>query len=100
MSITGVETITSKELHEQTGAVLDRVKRGERVRVIRNGEADAVIVPPNERVDPSWDEIMAEVWEAAKKSKAAGTSVRPNPVLEERRKRNFALRIRRNARLR
>jgi prevent-host-death family protein len=95
-----METITSKELHEQTGAVLDRVKRGQRVRVIRNGEADAVIVPANETIDPSWNEIMAEVWEAAKKHRLAGTSLKPNAVLEERRKRNFGLRIKRNAHLR
>jgi prevent-host-death family protein len=92
--------VTSKRLHEETGAVLDMVKRGQRVRVIRNGKPDAVIVPANEKVDPFWGEIMAEVWGAAKKSGAERALARPNPILEERRKRNFALRIRRNARLR
>jgi prevent-host-death family protein len=92
--------VTSKQLHEQTGAVLDMVKRGQRVRVIRNGKPDAVIVPPNEKVDPSWGEIVAEVWEEAKKCRAKKVPLRSNPILEERRKRNFALRVRRNARLR
>lgn len=92
--------VTSKQLHEQTAAVLDMVKRGQRVRVIRNGQPDAVIIPPDEKVDPSWDEIMTEVWKAAKTSKSEKTPPRPNPILEERKKRNFALRARRNARLR
>jgi prevent-host-death family protein len=92
--------VTSKQLHEKTGAVLDMVKRGQRVRVIRNGKPDAVIVPPNEKVDPSWEEVMAEVWEAARKSRAKGTLAKPNSVIEERKKRNFGLLVRRNARLR
>ena len=56
--------ITSKELHEQTGSVLDSVKRGQRFRVLRNGTADALLVPANEEIDPSWDEIMANVRKA------------------------------------
>ena len=92
--------VTSKRLHEQTGAVLDMVGRGQRVRVIRNGKPAAVIVPANEKVDPSWGEIMADVWEAARKSRAERALTRPNPIIEERRKRNFALQIRRKARLR
>jgi hypothetical protein len=75
----------------------DMMKRGQRVRVIRSGKPD--VIPPNEKVDPSWEEIMAEVWETAKKSKASKTLARPNPVLKERKKRNFGLRVRRNAHL-
>jgi antitoxin (DNA-binding transcriptional repressor) of toxin-antitoxin stability system len=85
------EAITSKELHEQTGAVLDRVKQGQRFRILRGGEADALLVPANEQIDPSWDEIMVDV----RKARARGGSTRPNPVLAERRKRNYAARLRR-----
>lgn len=91
MSIGKVTSITSKELHEQTGAFLDRVKRGQRFRVLRGGEADALLVPATEQIDPPWEEIMAEV----RRVRAQGKPPRPNPILAERRKRNHAARIRR-----
>jgi antitoxin (DNA-binding transcriptional repressor) of toxin-antitoxin stability system len=84
-------TITSKKLHERTGAFLDRVKRGERFRVLRAGEADALLVPATEEIDPSWDEILAEV----RRARAQGDPPRPNPVLAERRRRDYAARVRR-----
>ena len=83
-------TITSKELHEQTASLLDRVKQGQRFRVLRGGEADALLVPANEELDPSWDEIMADV----RKARESGGPTRPNPILAERRKRNYAARLR------
>jgi antitoxin (DNA-binding transcriptional repressor) of toxin-antitoxin stability system len=83
--------ITSKELHEQTGKFLDSVKRGQRFRIVRSGVADALLVPANEDIDPSWDEIMADVRQARAKIGPA----RPNPILAERRKRNYAARLRR-----
>ena len=91
VSIRFMTEITSKELHEQTGSVLDSVKRGQRFRVLRNGTADALLVPANEEIDPSWDEIMADV----RKARAKGGPTRPNPILAERRKRNYAARLRR-----
>ncbi len=84
-------SITSKELHEQTGALLDRVKQGQRFRVLRGGEADALLVPPTDQVDPPWDEIMAEV----RRARAEGKPPRPNPILGERKKRNYAAGVRR-----
>ncbi len=84
-------SITSKELHEQTGAFLDRVKQGQRFRVLRGGEADALLVPANEQVDPTWDELMADV----RKARAQGHSCQPNPILAERTKRHHAARLRR-----
>jgi antitoxin (DNA-binding transcriptional repressor) of toxin-antitoxin stability system len=87
----GMTSITSKELHEKTGALLDRVKQGQRFRVMRGGEADALLVPANERIDPPWDEIMADV----RKARARGKAPRPNPILAERKKRNYAARVRR-----
>lgn len=91
MPIRNVTSITSKELHEQTGALLDRVKQGQRFRVLRGGEADALLVPATDRVDPPWDEIMSEVRRACAQAKAP----RQNPILAERRRRNHAARIRR-----
>ena len=84
-------SITSKELHEQTGALLDRVKQGQRFRVMRGGEADALLVPATDQIDPPWDEIMAEVRNA----RAQGKPPRPNPILAERRQRQYAARVRR-----
>ena len=83
-------SITSKELHEQTGALLDRVKQGQRFRVLRGGEADALLVPATDQIDPPWAEIMVEV----RRVRAQAKSVRPNPILVERKKRNYAARVR------
>jgi antitoxin (DNA-binding transcriptional repressor) of toxin-antitoxin stability system len=81
--------VTSKMLHEKTGQLLDRARQGERFRVLREGRADAFLVPAAESVDPEWPEIMAEVWQARKKPGAT----RPNPVLKERKARNYAARL-------
>ena len=82
--------ITSKQLHEQTAAMLDRAKGGQRMKVIRNGQPAAWLVPASEEVDPSWDEIMAEV----RKARLTRAPTRSNPVLAERRKRHYAARVR------
>ncbi len=84
-------SITSKELHEQTGTLLDRVKRGQRFRVLRGGETDALLIPATDQIDPPWDDIMAEV----RKARAKGKPPRRNPILAERKKRNHAARVRR-----
>ena len=82
--------ITSKQLHEQTATMLNRAGSGQRIRVIRNGRPTALLIPANEEIDPSWDEIMAEV----RKARAQGHPARPNPILAERKKRHYAARIR------
>lgn len=82
--------VTSKMLHEKTGRILDRVRRGERIRVIRDGKPEAHLIPAEESKDPEWSEIMADVWAAAK----LPGSRRPNPILAERKKRNYAARLR------
>jgi antitoxin (DNA-binding transcriptional repressor) of toxin-antitoxin stability system len=83
-------SITSKELHEQTGALLDLVKQGQRFRVLRGGKADALLVPVSDQVDPPWDEIMEDV----RKARAQGKSLDSNPILVERKKRHHAARPR------
>jgi antitoxin (DNA-binding transcriptional repressor) of toxin-antitoxin stability system len=85
-----VTDITSKTLHEKTGQVLDRARQGERFRVMRDGRPEAFLVPAGETVDPPWNAIMTEVWSAAAKTK----SKRPNPVLKERKARNYGARLR------
>ena len=82
--------ITSKILHEKTANVLDRARRGERFRILRNGKAEALVVPAPENNDPTWDEILVDVKRLAKKP---GTK-KPNPVLEERKSRDYASRVR------
>jgi len=90
VSILDMTSITSKKLHEQTGALLDRVKQGQRFRVLRGGKADALLIPANEQVDPTWDELMVDV----RKARAQSHSCQPNPILAERRKRQYATRLR------
>ena len=82
--------ITSKQLHEQTALMLDRAKGGQRMKIIRNGSPAAWLIPAEEEIDPSWDEIMAEV----RKVRAKGGPTRPNPILAERKKRHYATRVR------
>jgi antitoxin (DNA-binding transcriptional repressor) of toxin-antitoxin stability system len=91
VSIKGYMTdVTSKLLHEKTGQLLDRARQGERFRILRDGRAEAFLVPATEAVDPEWKEIMSEVWKAQK----GPGSKRPNPILKERRARNYAARLR------
>jgi antitoxin (DNA-binding transcriptional repressor) of toxin-antitoxin stability system len=71
--------------------MLDRAKGGQRMKVLRNGKPDALLVPADEEIDPSWDEIMAEVRAAREAIQKKGISPRPNPVLEERRRRQAAI---------
>lgn len=82
--------VTSKMLHEKTGQLLDRARQGERFRVLRDGRADAFLIPAGETIDPEWTEIMAEVWKA---QKTRGPK-RQNPVLKDRKSRNYAARVR------
>jgi len=83
--------VTSKLLHEKTGQLLDRVRRGERFKIVRDGVPDGYLVPASESVDPEWSEIMSEVWAI----RAKGGTTRPNPILAERKKRNYAPGLRR-----
>jgi antitoxin (DNA-binding transcriptional repressor) of toxin-antitoxin stability system len=82
--------VTSKVLHEKTGQLLDRARQGERFRILREGRTEAFLIPAGEAVDPEWTEIMSEVWKARK---APGPK-RPNPILKERKARNYAARLR------
>jgi len=82
--------ITSKTLHEKTAQVLDRARRGERFRVLRDGKPDALVVPVNGAIDPEWSEILNDVRRLSKRQGAK----KANPVLMERKRRNYASRLR------
>jgi antitoxin (DNA-binding transcriptional repressor) of toxin-antitoxin stability system len=90
-----LQDITCKKLHDETGKIVRAVKRGQKFRVSLDGKHSALIVPANENVDPSWEEIMAEVNQAREVIRAQGISLKPNPILEERKRRNYAARLRR-----
>jgi hypothetical protein len=80
--------VTSKTLHEKTGQLLVRARPGE----VPHPAAWACrsLSAPAEAVDSEWPEIMAEVWRAQKGPRPK----RPNPILKERRTRNYAARLR------
>ena len=77
-------------LHEKTDQLLARVRQGESFRVLRDGRPIAFLIPAAEAVDPEWTEIMSDVWKAQK----ARAPKRPNPVLKERKARNYAAGLR------
>ena len=91
VSIYCMTDVTSKMLHEKTGQLLDRARQGERFRIVRGGRAEAFLISATEVIDPEWREIMTGVWKA---QEGAGPR-RPNPILKERRTRNYATRLRR-----
>jgi antitoxin (DNA-binding transcriptional repressor) of toxin-antitoxin stability system len=81
-----MSTITAKQVHQETKAVLNQLESGETLILTRNGQTIARIEPlkTSER-SSDWAEVMGEVWGAQKTLKAADRT--PNPVLRERRRR-------------
>jgi antitoxin (DNA-binding transcriptional repressor) of toxin-antitoxin stability system len=77
-----VSTITAKQLHQETKAVLNQLEQGESLVITRNGRATGRIEPMTSTEQPGWKDIMGEVWQAHKGVKAADRV--PNPVLQER----------------
>ena len=88
--MTKIQDINTKELHDATGKIVRAAQRGQRFRVFLDGEHSCLLLPPGEKVDPPWEEIMAVVWAAQNKPEPA----RPNPILAERKKRNHAAHLR------
>jgi antitoxin (DNA-binding transcriptional repressor) of toxin-antitoxin stability system len=80
-----VSTITAKQLHQETKAVLNQLEHGETLLVTRNGRMVARLEPLNLPAQSDWSEIMGEVWQAQKNIKAADRM--PNPVVQERQRR-------------
>lgn len=80
-----VSTITAKQLHQETKAVLNQLEQGESLVITRNGRAIGRIEPMTAAEQPGWNDIMGEVWRAQKTIKVADRV--PNPVLQERQRR-------------
>src|SRR5687768_17280122 len=79
--------LTSMMLHEKTDQILDRVRQGECFRIMREGKAAVFLVPASKLREPEWSEIMAEIWKTQKKTGRK----RPNPVLNERKRRAYSI---------
>lgn len=80
-----VESITAKELHQETKRVLDQLERGRPVVITRNGRVVARLEAITGDEPPQWDELMADVWAA--QTKVTANEIVENPVLAERRRR-------------
>ncbi|MBP9902239.1 MAG: hypothetical protein IT579_12680 [Verrucomicrobia subdivision 3 bacterium] len=78
-----MSTISARQLHHDTSAVLDEVAKGRTFRITRNGKNVGQLAPAEASPPVAWDDIMGEVWAAQKK--CSGKS--RNPVLAEREKR-------------
>jgi antitoxin (DNA-binding transcriptional repressor) of toxin-antitoxin stability system len=77
-----VSTITAKQLHQQTKAVLNQLEQGESLIITRNGRAIGRIEPLANTTSTGWEDIMSDVWQAQNEVRAADRV--PNPVLQER----------------
>jgi antitoxin (DNA-binding transcriptional repressor) of toxin-antitoxin stability system len=80
-----MSTVTAKQLHQETKAVLNQLERGKPLLITRNGRAIARIEPLTAAEKSDWNDVMREVWQAQKKVKTADRT--PNPVLQERARR-------------
>ncbi len=78
-----MSSITTKQLRQETSAVLNEVERGQSFEVTRKGKVIGRIEPAGKSERVPWETIMGPVREAQKccKSKTA------NVVMEERRRR-------------
>lgn len=80
-----MSTVTIKQLHLETKAILDQVEAGQSILITRNGRPVGRIEPVAAAGKTSWAEIMADVWAAQEKIKPSERV--PNPVLLERQRR-------------
>ena len=80
-----MSTITAKELHQKTRAVLNQLERGESLLITRNGRIIGRIEPLTNVTESAWADIMREVWWTQEQIKK--TARMPNPVLQERQRR-------------
>jgi len=78
-----MSSITTKQLHHETSAVLDHVERSQSFQITRNGKVIGRIEPATKSKPAQWDDIMGPVWEAQNRCKSKVS----NPVIEERQRR-------------
>ena len=83
--------IPISEAKTRLNELADIVAGGEEITLTVHGEPKVRIVPLEPTNDPTWEEIMKPVFEAAKELKPEDLD-KTNPILEERRRRNNALR--------
>ncbi len=77
------DTISLHELKKNQRRVIARVKRGEVLTITSHGHPVALLQPATPKQAPGWDELMKDVYAAAK----APGPAHPNPVLAERARR-------------
>jgi prevent-host-death family protein len=80
-----MQTVTAKQLHQETKRVLDELQDGEPVVITRNGRAIARLEPIAGGEAPAWAQIMEDVWTA--QSEVRAKDIVENPVLKERQRR-------------
>ena len=80
-----VSTITAKQLHQETKAVLNQLEAGESLLITRHGRPIGRIKPLAAGAPPDGKDIMAEVWGAQKE--VITVERIPNPVLLARNRR-------------
>lgn len=80
-----MSTITAKQLHQETKAVLNQLEQGESLLITRNGRTIGRIEPLAAAENLGWTDIMAEIWRAQKSVKSSERV--SNPVLRERQRR-------------
>ena len=79
-----MQTITAKQLHQETKTILDQLEKGDALLITRNGRPVAKLEPIAPTDSPNWNEVMKEVWQAQGTVKPS--ELVPNPVLEERKR--------------
>ena len=81
-----MSTVTAKQLHQETKAILNQLESGETLIVTRNGRRIGKMEPlVKDEPCQDWGDVMGEVWRAQKGIQAADRV--PNPVLRERQRR-------------
>lgn len=75
--------LNTKQLHNETSAVLDEVEKGKSFDIERQGKVIATLKPAKNARRATWDEILAPVRALHSKVKFKT----PNPVLAERARR-------------
>jgi prevent-host-death family protein len=77
-----MESVTAKQLHLETKAILDQLENGEPLLITRNGQPVARLEPLRKSEDGHWEDLMSEVWAAQPQVKR--NEIQSNPVLSER----------------
>jgi antitoxin (DNA-binding transcriptional repressor) of toxin-antitoxin stability system len=80
-----MSTVTAKQLHLETKRILDKLEEGKPLIITRNGQPVGRLEPIPRVGQPTWDDVMQEVWQAQEGIKPSERT--ENPVIQERRRR-------------